>query len=526
MRTRLGFALAALLLGIALVVATEMLLKLLDVGAGAQQRDPFAGFSSTVPAFEPAQREDGTRILRLSTARVNPRSLHGQAEPQREFLAEKPDDAFRVFVLGGSSAAGVPYSTRYAFPAWLERRLKAAFPERRFEVVNAALSGYATRRLLAVAREISAYAPDLLIVYAGHNELAEHRYYAHLLEMNPRLFRIWEWAVGTRLYGVLARVLPVGPTPPEIDLAFRQEALESFKVLTDRAAGTGYATARELAYRDLLYEFNLGEIARTAEVAGSRLMLLTLSQNFADWQPGASSHRADLRPSEEAAWRDLVSEGDRLHSQQGDCVGAVAAYTRALTIDDQFAALHYRVATCQRELGQLGAARQHYGRASDLDRVPHGSPTYFNGIIRKVARSQRALLVDIEELLGRHSTDGLVGNDLFVDFVHPNLRAHQLIGQAVADAMRQAGWPAESQPREGSRYLEPEPSALYQADARLRQQELAVRMFACQLALRDACVAEQATKLLALDPDNEIARQVLVSLKQRDREGDEARHAQ
>ena len=155
-------ALGGLLFGFAIVAGLEFLLWALGVGDDRPHHDPFAGFSSAVRTFEPTTRADGTPIYRVSSARVGLIRLPGRPEPQREFLAKKPEGSFRIFVIGGSSAQGVPYSTRDAFSTWLERRLQAALPDLLVEVVNAGFSGYASRRLLPVVHEIAGYQPDAL----------------------------------------------------------------------------------------------------------------------------------------------------------------------------------------------------------------------------------------------------------------------------------------------------------------------------------------------------------------------------
>jgi hypothetical protein len=62
-------ALGGLAFGVALVVGFELLLRGLGVAEGAPRHDPFAGFSSAVPAFEPWTRPDGTRVRRLAPSR-------------------------------------------------------------------------------------------------------------------------------------------------------------------------------------------------------------------------------------------------------------------------------------------------------------------------------------------------------------------------------------------------------------------------------------------------------------------------
>lgn len=501
-------AVGGLLFGVAIVAGFELGLRVLGVAEGAPRHDPFAGFSSAVAAFEPVARADGTRIFQVAPGRRANQRLRRLGEPQREFLAEKPADGFRVFVVGSSSAEGIPYSTRYAFSTWLERRLSASLPGLRVEVVNAAFSGYASRRLLTIVEEITRYEPDLLVIYMGHNEWAERMYYDHLLRIDPRLFRVLEWGYQTRIYALASRILdvPAFARPSTLDLEPDANALQMFAVLEDRAEGRDYPTPRELEYRDLLYEHNLRAMANAMRRVGARTLFATLSQNFSDWPPPASQHRDGLTPDEQREWERAFAEGRRL-AAGGDCNAAQGAFGQALAIDDRYADLQFRAATCLRKLGRLAEANERFRLASDLDPVSHGAPTYFNEILERVAREEGGLFVDVDRLLADASGPALVGDDLFTDFAHPNLRAHQLIAAAVSDALRQAGVPRSAEQwRDG--YVDPAPEQLYRDQPELRILELETRVFVCLLAPREQC-AEEAQRLLALQPQNEIAARVL-----------------
>ena len=514
---RVAVILAGLVAGVIALTLAEGLLRLLDV-APTSPSDPFAGFSSTVPLFEPARRSDGAAIYRASPARLLSPEGHID-EPQREFLATKLPGTFRVFVVGESSAAGFPYGTGYAFSSWLERRLTAELPDWHVEVVNAAMPGYSSRRQLVVVRELAAYAPDLLIVYSGHNELAERRFYAHLLDRDPRIFRLQELLVETRLYRLVSTLVPAPrarPSIPEFTVDDVRDIAQMFAVVDERVAGKVYPTPRELAYAEMLYRFDLVEMARVMRHAGARVMLLTLSQNFADWPPGASSHRPDLADDDLTRWNHYVAEGDALADRHDDCLHALERYAKALTIDDQFAALVYRVASCERRLGRFNEAYAHFRRASDLDRVPHGAPTSFNDDVRIVAQEEGALFVDVEKLLERESAYGLVGDDLFVDFCHPNLRAHQRIAQELVQQLQVAGVPVPAERWTPGRYVDPDSGSLYAADPTLRTKEHLARAATCMLARRDDCARAEVKHVLATDPDDRWARQMQQALGQRD----------
>lgn len=498
---RLGLVAGGLAAGIACLGAIELLLRIIGAGAGPPAYDPMVGFSAAIPLFERAQRADGTPVLRVSPIRLIGESGN-EPMPEREFRAEKPANGFRVFVIGESTAAGYPYPPAYAFGAWLERRIRASLPELPVEVVNAAVSGYSSRRALIALREIARHQPDLVIVYSGHNEWAERRYYSRLIEMDPRLFRLRERLVSTRLFTLMSHLLSRRRETAQEALdryvaGQRQEFIEMFEVFSRRVEGDSYATPEQIAQRDELYRSNLEEIARTAREAGARAVFLTLVQNFADWSPGASTHRQGLGESEAAEWQARFAEGERA-SAAGDCGAALAAWDRALAIDDEHALLHYRIAGCQRALGRWDLARAAYRRASDLDRVPHGAPTWFNDWIRDVAERSGALLVDTDAALAAASEHGLVGDDLINEFLHPNLLAHQRIAAEIAETLRNAGIPRPAGEWRTGAWVDPPPAQLVAENPSLRAREHESIRFTCVIARREDCVQEQVKQLQKL----------------------------
>ncbi len=492
------------LAGVAMLAMAEVVLRVFDINPPGPQRDPFAGFSRSVPMFSPAQRTDGVRVIRVSPGRQLAATRRFKPDPNREFLAEKPPGSYRIVVLGDSSAAGVPYGVEYAFSAWLAKRLAAELPSVPVEVTNAAMPGYATRRLSMIADELVAYAPDLVIVYNGHNEFAERRYYAHLVDMDPRLFRAREWLVGMRLWAFLTSMFgdqKINEDAPRIDLEHIDASKEMFAVLDDRASGKGYATPREREYGAMLYRYNLEHIVRTLRAAGAEVLLVTLTQNFADWAPGASAHREGLSAADLATWEQLVVAGDALRDQ-GDCNAALHKYREALAVDDQFADLHFRVASCARQLGAFDDARREYRRASDLDQVPHGAPTGFNDILRSVAAAEGAHLVDADAAVAAASPHGLVGDELFADWVHPNIHAHQIIGAAAADTLRQMNVPAPAERWNVAAYTDPDPETIYAENPNLRLAEHLVKVGTCVLAHRGDCALSEMDAAIALQPDS------------------------
>lgn len=86
---------------------------------------------------------------------------------------EKPEGVTRVLCLGGSSTYGFgPSSDLTTWPARLEHYLLEAYPERRFEVINAGAQGYSTHEsLINLAFRGVDLSPDLVVVYHSINDV-------------------------------------------------------------------------------------------------------------------------------------------------------------------------------------------------------------------------------------------------------------------------------------------------------------------------------------------------------------------
>src|ERR1700693_1066999 len=84
--------------------------------------------------------------------------------------AEKPRGPFRIFVLGESAAMGDP-DPAYGFSRYLEVMLRQRFPSTKFEVINTSMVAINSHVLRSIAQQLRDYQPDLVIIYAGNNEV-------------------------------------------------------------------------------------------------------------------------------------------------------------------------------------------------------------------------------------------------------------------------------------------------------------------------------------------------------------------
>ncbi len=90
-----------------------------------------------------------------------------------EVLAPRPDDALRVWVVGGSTTFDIyARDGSVAWPNLLERRLQAALPDRTVEVLNAGIPGETMQGSLQDLEEFAErFDPHVVVLYHGPNDL-------------------------------------------------------------------------------------------------------------------------------------------------------------------------------------------------------------------------------------------------------------------------------------------------------------------------------------------------------------------
>jgi lysophospholipase L1-like esterase len=390
-----------------------------------------AGYGESYPLFIPERRADGW-------VHVNPRVVRRFMVDERDtpnlwirpvsFRPEKSPETFRIFVQGGSSAEGYPYGYGASPAGMLQQRLQRTFPERRVEVVTTAMSAVNTYTLLDFSREILEQHPDLIVIYAGHNEYlgllgvgstfsAGHRrplVLTFLALENVRLLQL-----GRRALAALR------PRPATRD----RHSLMQRVVAEDRIL---YGS--ELYRRGLeQYRANLTALLRRYREAGVPVFLGTVVSNERDRKPFISGPGpgADV-----AAWKrhfDAASEA----FTSGDAASALAELDAAVAIDDLHAAGHFARGRVLESLGRYGEAREAYLAAKDRDELRFRAPEAINEILRQVAAEQGAHVVEVQEAFHRAASHGIVGEDLMLEHLHPNLEGYFVLADAFYEALRE-----------------------------------------------------------------------------------------
>lgn len=317
------------------------------------------------------------------------------------FPEVKAPGTLRVFLQGASTAAGFPYG-RWASPAaLLQQRLQRAYPDRNIEVINTSMAAVSSYVLLDFVDEIIARQPDAVVIYAGHNEyLGIGGVGSSLVSArSPVLARFVARLRRLHLYRGLERAL--GQMWPD-----RGEPMKREGTLMAAAAAESSIPLGSKIYRRGIHQFegNLRRLLSRYERAGIPVFIGTLASNVRDQPPFVDITAVD----------------------GGDSASEV-----------------YRRARQSESEGRRELAREQYLMAKDLDGLRFRAPESFNGIIRKLAGREGAVLIDSQAALAAASQGGLIGDELMLEHVHPNVDGYFQLASAFYPAFsRWLGQPA------------------------------------------------------------------------------------
>ncbi len=347
--------------------------------------------------------------------------------------APKPAGMVRLFVLGESAAAGVP-DPAYSVSRILHLMLAEQFPGAPVEVHNAAMMGINSHAIRQQARECVAQGADVLVLYAGNNELIG----THGVNSTGA-----DWTPGAALAfmraGLWLRTIRLGQW---VDHWTGERALEQQRAEVQDAA---YFLAHRVAAGDQRratiaesFRANLDDIcALAASPGGPQLVFATVAVNLRDCAPFGSLHRAGFSVGESNRWAAAFRRG---------CTAQAAArwpealrhFTAAIAVDAQHAEAFYRFGLCHLAAGDQEAARLALRMARDLDALPFRADTVLNDTIREAAAGRAGVtLVDAEQRF-EAAAQGLPGADFFYEHVHFRWRGNYTLARVLFPAVMAA----------------------------------------------------------------------------------------
>ena len=310
------------------------------------------------------------------------------------FDEKKKANAFRVFVLGGSSAAGYPFLPLGSFSHYLQDRLKLLYPSSTIEVVNISMTAVNSYTMRDLFPGVIEQKPDLIIIYAGHNE-----YYGALGAGSMESLGTSRKMVNLILYlNRFKTVQLLRNTIQWVMKLFSSNENASGTLMSRMAKKQSIVLGSE-TYKDGISQFkeNMDDILKIAKEHKVPVILSTLTSNLKDQYPFISIKTEKLPPADEI----------------------------------------YNQAKAELNPGNYSKADSLFRFAKDLDCLRFRAPEEMNSVIRSLSKEFDLPLVNADSAFASVSPDGIVGNNLMTDHLHPKLQGYFLLGKLFFDKMEQ-----------------------------------------------------------------------------------------
>jgi tetratricopeptide (TPR) repeat protein len=352
------------------------------------------------------------------------------------FRTKKPPGTFRIFVQGGSTAAGYPFGVGASLAGMLQQRLQHTFTDRPIEVISTAMAAVNSYTLLDLVDEIISYEPDAILIYAGHNEYVGILGAASTVSMGryrPLILAYFKLR-DLRTFQLVQKAYTAVRSPISKEPGHKRQ---SRGTLMSRIVGEKY-----IPYGSSLYELgvrqfkaNLKAILAQYQKAGIPVFIGTLVSNERDQRPFIS--KLDRRTNA-LQWEQHYQTGLEA-LKRGDTAAASTALADAIHLDTVSADAYYAQGRLFEALKDYPAARQAYLFAKDRDQLRFRAPEVFNQIIRDVAQQYGMAVVEVRKAFLEKAKNGIIGQELMLEHLHPNLEGYFLIADSFYNAIREKG---------------------------------------------------------------------------------------
>lgn len=384
-----------------------------------------AGYGHSTSLFMPLE---GTSDLIANPHYCRPFFARNVVKAPHPFRMDrdKPPQTVRVFILGGSAAAGTP-DPSFGFARILERMVRMQSNHDEWEFINLAIRGINSHVVRPMSEEVAKENPDLVILYLGNNEAVGN--YAPApnsfnITEHPNLIRLSQWIKSRRLGQWLVHTLESSrnPVPESQDMDFFRD--HRFR---------RNSPLRSAVHRN--FEANLKNTLSLFHEKSIPVLLSTLMVNLSDCPPLGSLHRESLSSQEQTTWKQ-EREAGLAAAREGQMEEALGHFRKAEEIDTEYAEIHYLLGKAYLTLGQTNEAVHALQMACDLDALPFRATSDINRMIREEAERHKGddlIFLDAEaEFIKR----GIPGNNMFHEHVHFNFQGDYTMAVLLFEKIR------------------------------------------------------------------------------------------
>lgn len=315
----------------------------------------------------------------------------------REIFKKKKDaNTIRFFVLGESTTIGYPYFHNGSFHRWLLYRLMHMYPDKHFEVINLSLTAVNSYTVKTFAEELINYEPDGVLIYTGQNE-----YYGGL-------------GVGS--------AQTIGGSPAVVNILLRMRSLRTVQLLMN---GFGKIA---------------GWINKQPEEEMTRMELMVGEQQIPYQSELFLKGINQFKYNMDATLHVLQKENIPVFFSNLVCNVKDLPPFISDEQEERNAAYYYREAQASYDRNDYIQAYEYFNKAKESDLLRFRAPDELNVIIEELCnRYSNAYFVNTKNELENHTPHRLLGDELFTDHVHPNLKGYGLMSNAFYIAIVYSG---------------------------------------------------------------------------------------
>jgi tetratricopeptide (TPR) repeat protein len=334
------------------------------------------------------------------------------------FLKNKNEDILRIFVVGESTALGFPYRHHIAFPALLRHRLQTSFENQKIELINLSLTGINSFALYDLADEIINHEPDLLIISMGHNEYYGALGVGSTSNLGSNIYLI-------RIVAKLRRLRVVQIFQGAIVKTIQKIQNNNFDLhlnLMERMV-----KKQEIPYQSDLFkkglrqfELNLKQSLKKFHQFNVPVYFLASISNLKDQSPFISKSFNSLNTEKLEAALGKAENGYNQHYTLDEL-------KELHKIDTTYALTYYLMAHKYLDSKDTTIAKEYYIKAKQYDLLRFRAPEEINQIAQKLCNKYNATYIATDQWIIHSAVNGIPGDDLFMEHVHPNIQGHFII---------------------------------------------------------------------------------------------------